>query len=257
MTRIGYPRRCRAWLPRPGRPLTRQSRQETLHPRRAPQSLPGLSPDHSRAAAGFGAARAAAGLSDGTFAADVLHLEQVRAWFGRPTRDMDPPDADAYFGKVLRDTAKGTRLSRAQALTAARVGRLFAGWREELATCRKFALAARNYARLPAPVGGRAAGERGLQARSARCQMGAGPVRQASSPSRQRRPRLLARERMVPLTSNAGQTLRWFAGDVWGQFGDDHTMSTATTPSSLPSCAGGRRQFRDPRSPMMTRTDHR
>jgi hypothetical protein len=29
---------------------------------------------------------------------------------------MEPPDADAYFGKVLRDTAKGTRLSRAQAL---------------------------------------------------------------------------------------------------------------------------------------------
>src|SRR6266487_1784887 len=31
------------------------------------------------------------------------------------------------------------------------------------------------------------------------------------------------RERMVPLINNAGQTLRWFAGDVWGQFGDDHT----------------------------------
>jgi hypothetical protein len=28
---------------------------------------------------------------------------------------------------------------------------------------------------------------------------------------------------MVPLINNAGQTLRWFAGDVWGQFGDDHT----------------------------------
>ena len=29
---------------------------------------------------------------------------------------MEPPDADAYVGKVLRDTTKGTRLSRAQAL---------------------------------------------------------------------------------------------------------------------------------------------
>ena len=29
---------------------------------------------------------------------------------------------------------------------------------------------------------------------------------------------------MVPLINNAGQTLRWFAGDVWGQFGDDHTQ---------------------------------
>jgi hypothetical protein len=29
-------------------------------------------------------ARAAAGLSDATIASDVPHLEQVRAWFGRP-----------------------------------------------------------------------------------------------------------------------------------------------------------------------------
>ncbi len=68
--------------------------------------------------AGFVLARAAAGLADGTIASDVLHLGQVRAWFGRPLWDMEPADADAYFGKVLRDTAKGTRLSRAQALKA-------------------------------------------------------------------------------------------------------------------------------------------
>ena len=49
-------------------------------------------------------------------AADVAHLEQIRAWFGRPLWDMEPADADVYFGKVLRDTAKGTRLARAQAL---------------------------------------------------------------------------------------------------------------------------------------------
>lgn len=29
---------------------------------------------------------------------------------------MQPADADEYFGKVLRAAAKGTRLSRAQAL---------------------------------------------------------------------------------------------------------------------------------------------
>jgi site-specific recombinase XerD len=29
------------------------------------------------------------------------------------------------------------------------------------------------------------------------------------------------RERMVPLINDAGQTLRWFVEDVWGQFGDD------------------------------------
>lgn len=68
--------------------------------------------------AGFVLARAAAGLSDGTIASDVVHLEQVPAWFGRPLWEMEPADADVYFGKVLRDTAKGTRLSRAQAGSA-------------------------------------------------------------------------------------------------------------------------------------------
>jgi len=66
--------------------------------------------------AGFVLARAAAGLSDNTIRSDVLHLEQLRAWFGGPLWDMEPADADAYFGKVLRDAAKGTRLARSQAL---------------------------------------------------------------------------------------------------------------------------------------------
>lgn len=38
------------------------------------------------------------------------HLEQVRAWFGKPLWDMESADADAYFGQVLRAAAKGTRL---------------------------------------------------------------------------------------------------------------------------------------------------
>jgi site-specific recombinase XerD len=66
--------------------------------------------------AGFVLARAAAGLADSTISSDVLHLEQVRGWFGRPLWEMEPPDADAYFGKALRGTAKGTQLARAQAL---------------------------------------------------------------------------------------------------------------------------------------------
>ena len=57
--------------------------------------------------AGFVLARAAAGLSDNTIRSDVLHLEQLRAWFGGPLWDMEPADADAYFGAVLRDAAKG------------------------------------------------------------------------------------------------------------------------------------------------------
>ena len=48
--------------------------------------------------AGFVLARAAAGLSDGTISSDVIHLEQVRAWFGRPLWDMEP----AGRGRVLR-----------------------------------------------------------------------------------------------------------------------------------------------------------
>ncbi len=66
--------------------------------------------------AGFVLARAAAGLSDGTISLDVTHLEQVRAWSGRPLREMRPAHADECFGKVMRAAARNTRLSRAQAL---------------------------------------------------------------------------------------------------------------------------------------------
>jgi hypothetical protein len=38
----------------------------------------------------FVLARAAAGLSDSTIRSDVLHLEQLRAWFGGPLWDMEP-----------------------------------------------------------------------------------------------------------------------------------------------------------------------
>jgi len=61
-------------------------------------------------------ARAAAGLADSTVRSDVVNLEQVRAWFGRPLWEMEPADADAYFGTALRAAAKNTRRGRAQAL---------------------------------------------------------------------------------------------------------------------------------------------
>ena len=130
--------------------------------------------------AGFVLARSSAGLADATIRGEIGHLEQVRAWFGRPLWEMEPSDADAYFGWVLRGTAKGTRLAistyflfldlrhkveiynltgrvvecpidevnrprgaKEAALrippTEAEVKTLFAGWRSELATCRKFA----------------------------------------------------------------------------------------------------------------------
>ena len=171
-----------------------------LREARAPAGPEELAAFETDVLAGFVLARAAAGLSDNTIRSDVLHLEQLRAWFGGPLWDMEPADADAYFGKVLRDAAKGTRLARSQALktyflfveirhkaeihqmtgrvaecpvdemnrprgagraalrippSAVQVGVLFAGWRAELATCRKFAPAARSYAaaRLMADVG--------------------------------------------------------------------------------------------------------
>jgi hypothetical protein len=79
----------------------------------AAEDLEALEPD---VPAGFVLARAAAGLSGGTISSDVVHLEQVRVWFGRPLWEMEPADADAYFGKVLRATTNGTRLGRAQAI---------------------------------------------------------------------------------------------------------------------------------------------
>ena len=79
---------------------------------RAPVTAEDLAALQTDVLAGFVLARAAAGLSDGTIASDVLHLEQVRAWFGLPLWDMEPADADAYFGKVLRDTKTSDRHDR-------------------------------------------------------------------------------------------------------------------------------------------------
>jgi site-specific recombinase XerD len=236
-----------------------------------PEELAGFETD---VLAGFVLARAAAGLSDGTISSDVMHLEQVRAWFGQPLWEMEPADADVYFGKVLRGAARGTRMSRAQALktyfvflelrhkaeihqmtgrvaecpidevnrprgrqqarlrippSAEQVGRLFAGWRGELATCRKFAPAARNYAacRLMAEVGLRVNEACKLDLADVKWELGRfgklhvrhGKGARGSGP----------RERMVPLINNAGRTLRWFVEDVRGQFGDDHTARCPAT----------------------------
>ena len=66
--------------------------------------------------AGFVLARSAAGLSDNTIRSDVSQLEQVRIWFGKPLWDMEPRDADGYFGTILRPVPTNTRLARAQAV---------------------------------------------------------------------------------------------------------------------------------------------
>jgi integrase/recombinase XerD len=67
--------------------------------------------------AGFVLARASAGLADSTIRNDANHLALIRDWFGRPLGEMQPADADAYFGKTLRDARPSTRTGRAAALT--------------------------------------------------------------------------------------------------------------------------------------------
>ncbi|MEU7864271.1 hypothetical protein [Nonomuraea sp. NPDC049141] len=57
---------------------------------RAPATAEDLEALETDVLAGFVLARAAAGLSDGTISSDVMHLEQVRAWFGRPLWEMEP-----------------------------------------------------------------------------------------------------------------------------------------------------------------------
>jgi integrase/recombinase XerD len=62
-------------------------------------------------------ARSSAGLGDGTIRSDLSNLEQIREWFGRPLWEMQPQDADSYFGQVLCAAPSGTRLARAAALS--------------------------------------------------------------------------------------------------------------------------------------------
>ena len=87
-----------------------------LREARAPAGPDELAAFETDTLAGLVLARAAAGLADSTIAPVAIHLDQVRAWLGRPLWTMQPADADAYFGQVLRGAARGTRLARAQAL---------------------------------------------------------------------------------------------------------------------------------------------
>lgn len=243
-----------------------------LRERRPAASAEELAGFETDVLAGFVLARASAGLCDTTIRGDISNVEQVRSWFDRPLWEMEPTDADAYFGRVLRGSPSGTRLARAGALVTyfeflqlrhraeihALTGRVvtcpidemnrprgskdarlrippltgemaefFRGWAAELATCRKFAPNARNYAaaRLMAEVGLRVNEVRRLDLVDVRWELGRfgklhvryGKGAHGSGP----------RERMVPLLGGSGRTLRWFIEDVWGLFDDDHTRHGA------------------------------
>jgi integrase len=102
------------------------------------------------------------------------------------------------------------------------IEQLFAGWRGELVTCRKFAPAARNYAaaRLEADVGLRVNEACLLDLDDVRWELGRFGklnVRHGKG-SRRRGPK----PRLVPLIDGADRNLRWFIEDVWGQFDADH-----------------------------------
>jgi integrase/recombinase XerD len=88
-----------------------------LRKHRAPASGEELADFETDVLAGFVLARASAGLADSTVRNDTNHLELIRDWFGRPLWEMQPADADAYFGKVLRGARPSTRTGRAAALT--------------------------------------------------------------------------------------------------------------------------------------------
>jgi len=255
-----------------------------LREHRVPASAEELAGFETDVLAGFVLARASAGLADRTIRNDTGHLELIRDWFGRALWEMQPADADAYFGKVLRDVRPSTRIGRAAALTVyfqflelrhkveiynltGRVAEcpldemnrprasvdpqlrvppaeeeielLVAGWRGELATCRKFAPAARDYAaaRLAAGVGLRV-NEACLldleDVRRERGRFGKLNVRHGKG-SRRRGPK----PRLVPLINGADRNLRWFIEDVWGQFGAGHARPGAPLFPSERKCRDG------------------
>ena len=111
--------------------------------------------------------------------------------------------------------------------TEAELEQLFAGWRQELVTCRKFAPSARNYmvARLSADVGLRINEACLLDLDDVRWELGRfGKLNvRYGKGARRKGPR----QRVVPLINGADRALAWFIQDVWGQFDADHALPGA------------------------------
>jgi site-specific recombinase XerD len=84
---------------------------------RAPATAEEIQAFETDVLSGFVLARASAGLADNTIRSDISHLEQIRAWFDRPMWELEPADADRYFGGFLRSASQSLRLARAQSLS--------------------------------------------------------------------------------------------------------------------------------------------
>lgn len=117
--------------------------------------------------------------------------------------------------------------------------RLFTGWREDLATCRKYAPAARTYAacRLMAQVGLRINELLRLNLNDIHWDLGTlGQVHvRFGKGSRGRGPKV----RLVPLINDARACLQWYVEDVWSCFGLDPTDPGAPLFPSERALPGG------------------
>ena len=116
---------------------------------------------------------------------------------------------------------------------------MFSGWRAELATCRKFAPAARNYAaaRLEADVGLRVNEVRMLDLDDVRWELGRFGI--AERPPRQGIPPQGAEAPAGPADQRRRRGLCWFIEDVWGQFDGDHDRPGAPLFPSERKCQDG------------------
>ncbi len=162
---------------------------------------------------GLRLARAQA-LSTYFYFVELRHRAQIHALTGLlaacPLDELNRPRGQA---------GAGIRIPPGEAEAA----QLFAGWRAELSTCRKFAPTARTFAaaRLTSQVGLRVNELRRLDLADVHWHLGRfgklhvryGKGANGSGP----------KERMVPLINGADRLLQWYIQDVWGLFDDDHT----------------------------------
>ncbi|MFJ8966694.1 tyrosine-type recombinase/integrase [Lentzea sp. NPDC102401] len=123
--------------------------------------------------------------------------------------------------------------------TAVELEQLFGGWRDELASCRKFVPSARNYtvSRLMADVGVRINEARMLDVADVRWELGLFGklnVRHGKGSGRKG-----PKQRLVPLINGSDAVLAWYIEDIWGQFDGDFALPGAPLFPSERRCADG------------------